>query len=316
MHLEILTYRLVGALINQSSTCLRRAIDSLGMISFRPRREIKHRAWYWFCPRSSSPRIRARKIFTSCKTFIMNRWADNSQRALKAVRIRQLFIYQYAFREYRQYSFHFCTVLNAVLFQTLENIWHGEFKDAQIRVCWKYRVVYCSYVCRPVLCCFCHALVIWTVKLKLGGLFLDKLIRVPHMPYKSENISPCCFTRNSREIAIGESSLKKTNTSCWQVCERSGAKPKAIKNFVRGHAMHDGKLLQRGQQSSRPVFVFIRHPPAPTSWLLLKEGPGPKHPSSAFHTPVWNKQAGGESPFSRLSLPEQEELWDRYRAQR
>lgn len=102
-----------------SSTCLSRAIDSLGMISFRPRREIKHRAWYWFCPRSSSPRIRARKIFTSCKTFIMNRWADNSQRALKAVRIRQLFIYRYAFREYRQYSFYFCTVLNAVLFQTL-----------------------------------------------------------------------------------------------------------------------------------------------------------------------------------------------------
>lgn len=49
-------------------TCLRRAIDSLGMISLRLRREMKHRAWYWFCPLSSSPRIRARNIFTSCKT--------------------------------------------------------------------------------------------------------------------------------------------------------------------------------------------------------------------------------------------------------
>lgn len=27
---------------------------------------MKHRAWYWFCPLSSSPRISARNIFTSC----------------------------------------------------------------------------------------------------------------------------------------------------------------------------------------------------------------------------------------------------------
>lgn len=59
-----------------SSTCRSRAIDSLGMISLRPRREMKHRAWYWFCPRSNSPRIRARKIFTSCRTHgisVLNR---------------------------------------------------------------------------------------------------------------------------------------------------------------------------------------------------------------------------------------------------
>lgn len=52
--------------VTLSSTCRSRAIDSLGMISFRPKREMKHRAWYWFCPRSNSPRIRARKILTSC----------------------------------------------------------------------------------------------------------------------------------------------------------------------------------------------------------------------------------------------------------
>lgn len=35
---------------------------------------------------------------------------------------------------------------------------------------------------------------------------------------------------------------KKNNNSCscWQVCKRSGAKPEAIKNFVRVHAVHDG----------------------------------------------------------------------------
>lgn len=52
-------------------TCLSLAIDSLGMISLRPRREMKHKAWYWFCPLSSSPRIRARNIFTSWKTLGM-----------------------------------------------------------------------------------------------------------------------------------------------------------------------------------------------------------------------------------------------------
>lgn len=48
-------------------TCLSRAIDSLGMISLRFRREMKHRPWYWFCPLSSSPRMRARNILTSCR---------------------------------------------------------------------------------------------------------------------------------------------------------------------------------------------------------------------------------------------------------
>lgn len=112
------------------------------------------------------------------------------------------------------------------------------------------------------------------------------------------NILPCCFMCNCRKIVIAEGSQKNQPCCCWQVCERSGTKPKAIKNSVRGHAKHDGKLQQWGQQSRRPVFQFIRHPPTPTSWLLLQDSP--KHPSSAFHTPVWSKQAGEELQFQGI----------------
>lgn len=76
---------------------------------------------------------------------------------------------------------------------------------------------------------------------------------------------------NSWKIAIGEFIKKKPSCSCWQVCKRSGAKAKAIKNFVRGHAVHDGRLLQ--QQRSCPVSVFIRWPLrlySSTSWILLQ----------------------------------------------
>ena len=50
-----------------SPTWRSRAMDSLGMISLCPRCEMKQSVWYWLCPRSSSPRTSARKIFTSCR---------------------------------------------------------------------------------------------------------------------------------------------------------------------------------------------------------------------------------------------------------
>ncbi len=46
-------------------TCRSLAMDSLGMSSLRLSRVMKQSAWYWLCPLSSSPRISARKIFTS-----------------------------------------------------------------------------------------------------------------------------------------------------------------------------------------------------------------------------------------------------------
>lgn len=46
-------------------TCRSFAMDSLGMISLRWSRVTKQRAWNWLWPLSSSPRIKARKIFTS-----------------------------------------------------------------------------------------------------------------------------------------------------------------------------------------------------------------------------------------------------------
>lgn len=49
-------------------TCRSLAMDSLEMISLWLRRVMKHSAWYWLCPLSNSPRINARKIFTSWKT--------------------------------------------------------------------------------------------------------------------------------------------------------------------------------------------------------------------------------------------------------
>lgn len=49
----------------QPRTCRSFAMDSLGMISLRCSRVTKQRAWNWLWPLSSSPRIKARKIFTS-----------------------------------------------------------------------------------------------------------------------------------------------------------------------------------------------------------------------------------------------------------
>lgn len=46
-------------------TCRSLAMDSLGMISLWLSLVMKQSAWYWLCPLSSSPRISARKIFTS-----------------------------------------------------------------------------------------------------------------------------------------------------------------------------------------------------------------------------------------------------------
>lgn len=74
-------------------TCLRRAMDSLGMISLRLRRDTKHRAWYWFCPRSSSPRISARNIFTSWKSQRDEKWkgwTDDSRKVSGVVREARL----------------------------------------------------------------------------------------------------------------------------------------------------------------------------------------------------------------------------------
>ena len=73
------------------------------------------------------------------------------------------------------------------------------------------------------------------------------------------------------------------------MCERSGAKLKAIKSSVRGHAKHDGKLQQRGEQSSRPVSLFIRRPPPLLFFSFKTDTHGPKntplllftHPSEA-----------------------------------
>lgn len=76
---------------------------------------------------------------------------------------------------------------------------------------------------------------------------------------------------------------------CWQGCERSGAKPKAIKSSVRGHAKHDGKLQQRGERGSRPVSLSIRHPPPSSASASRQTHTVPKntppllftHPSEA-----------------------------------
>lgn len=125
------------------------------------------------------------------------------------------------------------------------------------------------------------------------------------------NILPCCFMCNCRKIVIAEGSQKNQPCCCWQVCERSGTKPKAIKNSVRGHAKHDGKLQQWGQQSRRPVFQFIRHPPHSHSHLLAPASRQSQTPLLRFsHTRL--KQTGWRGvAVSRHSLPEQEELWDR-----
>lgn len=205
-----------------------------------------------------------------------------------------------------QYSISFFA-FRRVLLPTLSIICHGKFKDAPVKVCWDYRGVYCSHICRLGLRCFCRALLILDCQIKAPGpVSWQTYLSSTYAIKKSEGISPCWFMCNSWKIAIGEFIKKKPSCSCWQVCERSGAKPKAVKNFVRAHAVHDGRLLQ--QQRSCPVSVFVRQRLLCTSWILLEgrgdwgmgRQAGPKHPSSAFHTPVWNEQAGGESPSSKL----------------
>lgn len=170
--------------------------------------------------------------------------------------------------------------------------------EPHLTVCWYFllSVGLCN--------CSSHALVFCSVKLRLWACFLTYL-SFSHA-VKVRNILPRCFRWNSksRKMVIVENSQ---TCCCWQVCERSGAKPKAIKSSVRGHAKHDGKLQQWGEQSSKPVSLFIRHHPHPPPLLQLQDRHSPKHPSSAFHTPVWSKQAA----VWRLSLPEREGLWDR-----
>lgn len=148
----------------------------------------------------------------------------------------------------------------------------------------------------PVQRCFSKALVIWTVKLKLWACGVTNL---------SEFLT-CCKSQKHFTRLFHVKLYKQENgdsgeiveTCCyWQVCERSGAKPKAIKSSVREHAKHDGKLQQWGEQRSRPVSLFITHPPPPLGFCFKTDTHSPKHPSSAFHTPVWSKQAAEEQQF-------------------
>ena len=97
----------------------------------------------------------------------------------------------------------------------------------------------------------------------------------------------------------------RTKKPCcyWQMWRRSGVEPKAIKSSIRGQAKHDGKLQQWGEQSSRPVFLFIRHPPPPLASASKTGTHSPKHPSSAFHTPVRSKRASEEEWYRGCHSP-------------
>lgn len=111
----------------------------------------------------------------------------------------------------------------------------------------------------------------------------------------------------SRKTAIVENSQK--TCCCWQVCERSGAKLKAIKSCVRGHAKHGGKLQERVQQQT--CLQFNRQPPIPppnsTFWLQLVDRQSQKTPLLRFsHSHLKPTGCRGEA------VPEQEEPWDRY----
>lgn len=92
---------------------------------------------------------------------------------------------------------------------------------------------------------------------------------------------------NCRKIVIVQSS----QTCCfWQVFERSGSKPKAIKSSMRRHAKHGGKLQQWRQWSRRPPFPFIRHPPLQTLGSCFKTDAVQNTPPPFFTQPSEENQ--------------------------
>lgn len=82
-----------------------------------------------------------------------------------------------------------------------------------------------------------------------------------------------------------------THTHVGKCASDLAPNQKAIKSLVRGKAKHDGKLREFGEQSSRPVLLFIRTPlqtpsslaSAPTQTHTVLNTPPPlfTHPSEA-----------------------------------
>lgn len=114
---------------------------------------------------------------------------------------------------------------------------------------------------------------------------------------KVRDILPRCFMCNCRKIALVESSQKEKKTllllaSVWEIWRQTQGHKKFCERACK--AWWEAPGAGTAEQQTCPP---IHPPPLPTSWLLLQDRHSPKHPSSAFHTPIWSKQTREESQF-------------------
>lgn len=87
--------------------------------------------------------------------------------------------------------------------------------------------------------CFCRALLILDCQIKARGR-LTNLSKF-HTCRKNSlrHFAMAVYVRLA-ENCDRRVHKKKASCSCWQACERSGAKPTAVKSLVGVHARHDG----------------------------------------------------------------------------